>query len=108
MKFSTAWYLTEMPPLKRAFEDAMLEIPLDAELHSDLRLFTTVDGVVKLPKLKSGERKDRHGDYGIALTLAYAASRKRAISYGYAGGRDLDRETKRLMRDEPGRGRGLW
>lgn len=86
VKFSTAWYLTEMPPLKRAFEDAMVEIPLDTELHSDLRLFTTVDGVVKLPKIKSGERKHRHGDAGISLALAYAASRKRAISYGYRGG----------------------
>ncbi|WP_051946648.1 hypothetical protein [Marinobacter sp. MCTG268] len=70
---SESWYRENMPPLKAAFEDGTLEIPADSFLVDDMRAVQTVNGVAKVP---NNTRKDgRHGDFAIALALAYAASR---------------------------------
>lgn len=77
IKFSQDWYRTEMPPLKTAFEDASISIAPDAEHLSDLRLVKVIRGIPRVPDLRSGEKgKRRHGDYAIALALAYFATRQ--------------------------------
>ncbi len=73
VKLSESWYRENMPPLKAAFEDGMIEIPADSYIVDDLRAVTRVNGVAMVPR---NERKNgRHGDAAIALALAYAASR---------------------------------
>ncbi len=77
------WYRENAQPLKSAFEDDAIEIPADADIHSDLRLIAVKAGVPHVPALKSGVAKDRHGDAAVALMLAYAATRALVALYDY-------------------------
>jgi len=77
------WYRENAEPVKTAFEDDMIEIPADAEIVADLRLVQVKGGVPFMPALKSGVKKDRHGDSAVALMLAYSASRSALHEYDY-------------------------
>jgi phage FluMu gp28-like protein len=78
------WYRENMPPLKAAFEDAMIVVPQDREIVDDLRLVRLVRGIARVPDLRTGAPgKKRHGDAAIAGALAYAASRAEPEEYGY-------------------------
>ncbi|HEV2556819.1 MAG TPA: hypothetical protein VGV17_23965 [Bosea sp. (in: a-proteobacteria)] len=85
VKFSTEWYRVEMPPLKAAFEDDMISIPRDAEVAADLRAFKVVKGIATLPALRTSSATGgtRHGDAGIAIALAYSATRMPFVPYSY-------------------------
>ncbi len=85
VKFSTEWYRVEMPPVKAAFEDDMISVPRDAEIAADLRAFKVVKGIATLPSLRTAAAAGgtRHGDAGIAIVLAYSATRQPIASYGY-------------------------
>lgn len=86
IKFTDDWYRVEMPPLKGAFEDGMIEISPDADHLSDLRTVRLQRGTPRVPALRTGEKgKRRHGDYAIALALAYFASRGKVVEFGYRG-----------------------
>lgn len=72
------WYRENWPPFEAAFQDRTLQIPADAELRDDLRLFANVRGVVKIPRdvrTEAGDGGKRHGDGGVALLNFYTASR---------------------------------
>lgn len=81
--FSRAWYLTEMPPMKRAFEDGAITIPKDDDILSDFRLIVNINGVAQLAPMRSGAKKNRHGDAAIACALWYSACRMLVEHYGY-------------------------
>lgn len=84
-----------LPPLRAAFEDRSIAIPRDADILSDLRQFQLINGVPKLPKNKVAsklDRKPRHGDAGVAIALAYDASRAEVSDIAY----------------HPVRPRGMW
>lgn len=85
VKFSTEWYRVEMPPLKAAFEDDMISIPRDAEVAADLRAFKVIKGIATLPALRvaGAAGGTRHGDAGIAIALAYSATRTPFSPYSY-------------------------
>jgi phage FluMu gp28-like protein len=85
VRISTEWYRTVLPPLKAAFEDDMIAIPRDAEIHADLRALKMVKGVAVLPALRkaSAAGGTRHGDAAIALALAYDATRTGRGDYAY-------------------------
>ncbi len=85
VKFSTEWYRTEMPPVKAAFEDDAIAIPRDAEVSADLRAFKIVKGIATLPALRTDAAAGgtRHGDAGIAIVLAYSATRMPFVPYSY-------------------------
>lgn len=84
LKFTEEWYRLEMPPLKAAFEDGNLALIRDVEHVSDLRMVKVIRGIPRVPPTREGETgKKRHGDYAIALALAYWASRMRWTEYGY-------------------------
>lgn len=78
-----AWYRDNMGPFVDAFEDQMMDIPKDADVLNDLRALERIDGIVKLPSLKTPDTKDadflRHGDSAIALALGYFATRSNAV-----------------------------
>ncbi len=83
---SQPWYLANVPPLKRRFEDRTIALPRDADLKDDLRQVRMVRGVPKVPDdahTTGGDGGKRHGDFAIALVLANAAMDADAIAYGY-------------------------
>jgi len=85
VKFSTEWYRVEMPPVKAAFEDDAIAVPRDAEVAADLRAFRIIKGIASLPALRAAASAGgtRHGDAGIAIVLAYAATRMPFVPYSY-------------------------
>lgn len=89
VKFTTEWYRVEMPPLKAAFEDDMILIPRDAEIAADLRAFKVVKGIACLPNVRvsSSSGGMRHGDAGVAIALAYSATRQPHEEYAYQSAR---------------------
>ncbi len=100
VRFTTEWYRTEMPPVKAAFEDDAIVVPRDAEIAADLRAFKIVKGIAVLPALRvaAASGGTRHGDAGIAIVLAYAATRMPHVPYAYrsaapapSGGGELGR-----------------
>lgn len=84
IKFTQDWYRVEMPPLKVAFEDAAILLAKFAEHLSDLRLVKVIRGIPMVPPTRVGETgKKRHGDFAIALALAWFASRLQWHEYDY-------------------------
>jgi len=86
VKLHQGWYLTNMPPLKSAFEDRTIEICKFTDHVDDLRQIKMVRGIPMVPpgaKTKGSDGLDRHGDFAPALCLAYAASRGTASEYAY-------------------------
>jgi len=81
------WYLENLPPYKGAFEDQLIELPMDADVLSDHRVPRVVKGVPQIPELRQVDaaKKKRHGDTFIAGALAWHASRNLfgATAYGY-------------------------
>jgi phage FluMu gp28-like protein len=78
VKVSRGWYLENMPPMKSALEESLLDIPADADVVDDFRAIEVIDGVPRIPdharaKTSTGQR---HGDTAFAACLAYSASRK--------------------------------
>ena len=80
VQITQAWYLENMPPFKAKIEDKEMEIPQDRDLLDDLRALQVIKGIPKLPEVKTGEGRNRHGDGAIALAMAdYAARRSPAV-----------------------------
>ena len=106
VKLSVEWYRDNMQPVKTAFEDATITIPRDADVISDFKIIEVKDGVPRVPAIRSGVRKDRHGDACVACVLAYSASRRTVLAYAYdnAGTMREPGEDDDLVRD----GRALW
>lgn len=75
---SETWYRENTPALKAAFEDDAILLPRDADTLSDVCAFRLVRGVARIPDVRVADKNggNRHGDAGIALVLAYAASRQ--------------------------------
>jgi phage FluMu gp28-like protein len=100
------WYSENLPPLRSAFEDAMIKIPRDVDHLSDLAAFKTINGVPKLPKAKNKSSiagaPMRHGDAGIAYALAYAASNMARSEYSYTSAKPTHQAGFGKMRG------GLW
>ena len=70
------WYRENMPKYKAAFEERSILLPKDSDIIEDHRAFKIIKGIAKLPdtKTKSKDKKQRHGDSGIAGAMAlYAA-----------------------------------
>ena len=70
------WYREQMPPLKKAFEDATIALPRDKDVLTDLRAVKVIKGVARVPERSTGkDGGQRHGDAAIAIALMYYASR---------------------------------
>jgi len=96
---SESWYRENMPPLKAAFEDRTIAIPRDADTLDDYRAFRMVKGIAKIPDKKNvgTDKKQRHGDAGVAGALAWFATRQE-------GGGPIEYETVTERRGLTGRG----
>lgn len=84
---SQAWYLDNMTPLKAAFEDRMIGILKDADHVDDVRQIRLVRGIPMVnpeSRTKGSDGLNRHGDFAVALCLAWAASKSTPMDYdGY-------------------------
>lgn len=74
---SQTWYRDNSAPLKAAFEDGTILLPRSADVLDDLRAFQVVKGIPQIPdtRTKGQDGQQRHGDAGVAILLAHAASR---------------------------------
>ena len=77
IKLNQPWYGLWMPKLVQGFEDRQIDIPRDATLADDLRAVENVNGIPQVLK-ETRDIKDpelfRHGDFAVALCLAWFAS----------------------------------
>jgi phage FluMu gp28-like protein len=84
------WYLEHLPPYKAAFEDRMIELPMDADILADHRVPKVIKGIPQVPDVRTQDaaKKKRHGDTFIAGALAWFASRTLAglNDFGYEAG----------------------
>lgn len=109
IKFSDDWYRVEMPPLKVAFEDAVIEIAPDADHLSDLRVVRLQRGTPRVPNLRTGEKgKRRHGDYAIGLALAHFATRGTWVEYGYRAAASRNQPEATNWLGQPMGGETAW
>ena len=84
VKFSEDWYRQNMPPAKAALEDGMQTLPMDRDIHADLRSLKLIRGVARVgDRQRVDEKASRHGDAAIAWALAYAASSAAPEEYDY-------------------------
>lgn len=83
VKLNNAWYSEHMPKFKAAFEDDTIAIVKHSDVIDDHRALQVIDGIIKLPKGKTGKNKDRHGDSAIACALGYSASFTDCYAYEY-------------------------
>lgn len=72
------WYLANLPPYKAAFEDEMIELPMDADVLADHRVPRVIKGIPQIPDVRTvdADKLKRHGDTFIAGALAWHASRE--------------------------------
>ncbi len=108
---SEKWYRENMPRYKAAFEDQSILLPKDADIIEDHRAFRIIKGIAKLPdtKTKGKDKKQRHGDSGIAGALAWFATATSGVAISIG----RDREKRPGIRDQgsgikrPGIGLGI-
>lgn len=74
---SQSWYRDHTAPMKSAFEDGTILLPRDSNTVDDLRAFQVMKGIPMIPDKRTtgDDGQQRHGDAGVAILLAYAASR---------------------------------
>jgi phage FluMu gp28-like protein len=92
VKFAVEWYREHMPPFKRTLEARGMDLPYDAYVRDDYGLIKMIDGVARVPKVRTsekgeaaadGKKKKRHGDAAIAGALVHFATTMTATAYGY-------------------------
>ncbi|MHB1053516.1 MAG: terminase large subunit domain-containing protein [Thiobacillus sp.] len=85
---SQMWYRENTAPLKSAFEDGTILLPRSADVVDDLRAFQVVKGIPMIPDKRTtgDDGQQRHGDSGVAILLAYAASRSDDAPIEYTAG----------------------
>lgn len=104
------WYSENLPPFRAGFEDRQIEVVKDVDHLIDLSHFRVINGIPKLPKLKTqtAAKKGplRHGDAGIAYALGYAASRKPIPEYDYLAGGTPTKRHETFYQPRPSRRSG--
>jgi phage FluMu gp28-like protein len=102
VRFTEDWYRQNMPPMKAALEDAMATLPMDRDIHTDLRSLKLIRGVARVAdRTRVDEKASRHGDAAIALALAYCASCADPEEYGYQAAGPRQVEAEHAWRDRP-------
>ncbi len=81
---TASWYVDNLPPYKQALQDRAFEIPRSDDLLDDHRAFQLANGRPTLPAVKTGARRDRHGDGAMALIFAHAAATAERRRYEYS------------------------
>ena len=77
IKLSEVWYMVNMPKLKAAFDDGLIELPKDDDILNDYRALKMQRGIAKVPvdfHNMGADGFERHGDAAPAGALAVFAS----------------------------------
>lgn len=101
---SQAWYLENMPPMRAAFEDRLILLPMDADVKSDLRQVAAVRGVPMVPneaRTAGTDGGQRHGDSAVAICLAVAAAKANTVEYAYTPAPARGADSSGRWRDQP-------
>ena len=101
VRFSEEWYRQNWPPAKASLEDDKTTLPMDRDVHTDLRSVKLIRGVPRIAdRTRVDAKATRHGDAAIGFVLAYAASCAAVEEYAYeAAGRP--QEGRSRWRDRP-------
>lgn len=75
IKFTENWYRENMPKYKAMFEDSLISLPRHDDIVEDHRAIQIINGVPRIPKGKTDQKRQRHGDSAIAYALANYAAR---------------------------------
>lgn len=102
---SRPWYRDNTAPLKAAFEDGGIELPMDRYILDDLRLVVVDKGIPLIPDVRTdgADGGKRHGDSAVAIMLAYAASRAEVPP---AAGETVEAEADTYRAPRPTMGQG--
>lgn len=85
VQLSLSYYREFMPALRQVFERRTIQVPSDTDVMRDLALIRRVNGVPKIPDLRTdsvstpGSR--RHGDAAVAIFLANVGCEKAEQMY---------------------------
>lgn len=75
VQITTQWYIDTMPPLRVAIEGGQVAIPRDDDSLDDLGQVRLHGGIPKLvPGRRATKNGARHGDFAIALAMAFSSS----------------------------------
>ncbi|SDO76684.1 Mu-like prophage FluMu protein gp28 [Rhodoferax sp. OV413] len=108
------WYLENLPPYKAAFEDRLIQIPMDADVLADHRVPRIIKGIPLIPDVRTqdAQKLKRHGDTFIAGSLAWHASRtlEGCTVYDYQGAPPSVNAWDGMTSDDDNRyaGSGAW
>lgn len=84
---NNAWYRDNMTPFVDAFTDKSIDLPKNDNVLNDIRTLERIDGIVKLPAIRTKDNEqsslERHGDSAIALALAWYASEQDPVSIDF-------------------------
>lgn len=86
VQLSAGWYQENMPILQAAYVDRTVSHPRHADLVDDVRQIKLIRGTPKVPddaRTTGSNGEQRHGDFGIALCLALAATYSDYVEYDY-------------------------
>lgn len=117
IKFSVDWYRENMPKFKATLEAIGMAVPADNNVAGDFRLIRMIDGVARVPSVRTtekgeaaadGKKKKRHGDAAIAGALVHFASLMPLLAYDYTPASDLPPEHGLTLDDYSDGGRALW
>jgi phage FluMu gp28-like protein len=115
VQFTVEWYRQNMPKFKATLEARGMDLPYDAAIRDDYSLIKMIDGVARVPKVRTtakgelaadGKKKTRHGDAAIAGALAHFAANSVAVAYGFEGASTAAEENWLGMSQQGGR--QLW
>lgn len=87
IKLSEVWYMVNMPKLKAAFDDGLIELPKDDDILNDYRALKMQRGIAKVPvgfHNMGADGFERHGDAAPAGALAVFASEQDSGEIGAA------------------------
>jgi phage FluMu gp28-like protein len=102
VKFTEDWYRQNWPPAKAAIEDDNVTLPMDRDIHTDLRSVKLIRGVARIAdRTRVNEKATRHGDAAIAFVLAHAASCADPEEYAYEPAEAPRAQDSRKWRDRP-------
>ena len=120
VKATREWYRVNSVAYVEAFGDRTILLPRDEDVVRDHQALQYVDGIIKVPddhRSTGSDGYERHGDTAIAGVMAWHASTKDPVEYGYipisALGRTDDHddwldEAGRQLGWAPTGGRALW
>lgn len=82
LTLSEKWYGENMPKFRARFEDKLITLPRDLDIRTDLTKIEVVNGIPRLPKIRTQSKLNRseyrHGDAAVALALLDYACREGA------------------------------